>query len=147
MDWINHWTWFAAASVLIVLELFLPGVVFLWLGFAAAVVAVILLLVPEWGLGWQLLTFSVLGVIFAVLGRYWLSKNPLKSESPLLNHRAEQYVGRTAVLPQAIKNGEGYINIDDTRWRVTGDDLSKGTKIKIIGFQNATLTVEECNDS
>ena len=56
-------------------------------------------------------------------------------------------VGRKIPLVEAITNGIGRVQIDDTFWRVEGEDLDKDTLISIIDSDGATLKVERTNIS
>lgn len=72
--WLTWWVWMAAALALAILELVLPG--FIFLGFAiGAAVAAILLLVPGMApsLPVLLLIFAVLSLISWLLLRRWFS--------------------------------------------------------------------------
>ena len=49
---IEFWHWWVLALLLIGIEIFAPGFIFIWLAAAAGVVGVLLLVMP--GLSWQL---------------------------------------------------------------------------------------------
>jgi membrane protein implicated in regulation of membrane protease activity len=51
-------------------------------------------------------------------------------------------IGAVYPLESAIVNGAGSVRIGDSVWRVTGADLSAGTKVKVTGVDGSTLTVE-----
>ena len=138
----NHWGWWIFALALFVIELLAPGVFFLWLGLAAAVVGFVVLAFPE--LGWQtdFVIFAALGVISAVVGRrYWKAK-PDDSADPTLNQRGAQYVGQVFTLDTAIENGHGRMKVADGSWLVAGPDLPSGTKVRVTGVEGARLKVE-----
>jgi len=63
-------------------------------------------------------------------------------ESGVLNQRGKALIGRETVLIEPIINGVGRIQVDDTFWRVHGDDLATGKLIRIIDVDGATLKVE-----
>lgn len=48
----NHWFWFILTLVLFGLEMVVPGVIFMWLAFAAIVVGGIVLIDPS--MGWEI---------------------------------------------------------------------------------------------
>ena len=139
----NYWTWWVTAGVLIILEMLLPGIVFLWLGIAAAIVGVLVLIAPELDWPWQLALFAGLSVVSAFLGRSYLTRHPIQTHDAKLNRRGSQYVGRHFVLAVPIENGIGKLNIDDTTWKIEGPDLPAGTKVKVTGVDNVILTVEQ----
>ena len=60
------WYWWAIAAVLLVFEMMLPGVVFLFLAIGAAAAGLFLLIVSDLSIELQLLTFAVISVVAAV---------------------------------------------------------------------------------
>jgi membrane protein implicated in regulation of membrane protease activity len=139
---IEFWNWWVAAIVLIVVEVFAPGTVALWMAVSAAVVGLLLLAIPD--LTWQIqfLVFAVLSVATVVVWRAYQLRHPTVTDQPALNRRGEQYVGRVFTLSEAIVNGTGKIHVDDTMWKVDGADLPEGTKVRVTGVAGTVLTVE-----
>ncbi len=139
---IDHWGWWILALALLVLEAFAPGTFFMWMGIAAALVGMLLWLVP--GIGWeyQLITFAVVSVVAIVAWRHYFRRHPAKSDQPALNRRGEQYVGRTFSLSEAIENGNGKIRVDDTTWKIRGEDCDSGSKVRVVGVDGVILKVE-----
>lgn len=142
---IGPWNWVILGAILLVLELLVPGVFLLWIGIAAILTGALSL--QLWGMAfwaWQIqvLVFLVLSIIAAVIGKRVMGANQGNTDQPLLNRRAEQLVGRSATLDEAIVNGYGRIRLGDTLWRVTGPDLSAGTRVHVIAAKDGTLQVE-----
>ncbi len=145
MEWLSqadYWHWLIAAAFLILLEVFSPGVYFLWLGMAAAVVAVVFWLLPELSWQAQFLLFAVFSIASIALVRMVLVRRPIETDEPTLNRRGEQYVGRVLVLDKAIENGVGKVRVDDTLWRVEGADCPVNARVKVVGVDGAVLKVE-----
>lgn len=139
---LGNWIWWVVAGVLLFLELVAPGMFFIWLAAAAAVVGVLDLVV---NMGWQLelLVFAALAVASVLYGRSVLNKKKvLDSEEPNLNRRMFDYVGRTYLLSEPIIEGRGRISIDSTQWEVRGPDAPKGTRIRVTGVDGLRLNVE-----
>ena len=63
MNVVAFWHWWVLAGFLLILELFKPVFVFLWLGFAAAAVGFLLLVFPNTPIDAQLGLFGVLSVV------------------------------------------------------------------------------------
>jgi membrane protein implicated in regulation of membrane protease activity len=139
---IVFWHWWVLAVVLVILEAFVPGTFFLWMGVSAAVVGLALLAVPGMGWEYQVFLFAAFAVVSIALWLIRLKKHPTKSEISNLNRRADQCIGRTTIVEQPIVNGMGTINVDDTIWRVLGPDCEAGTKVKIVGAEGTDLRVE-----
>lgn len=141
-DTLVFWLWWTLGALLLILELLLPGMYFLWMAEAALVTGAVLWLFP-W-LGWeiQLLVFSVLSLASIFGFEKFIGRKPIVSDRPLLNRRAAQYIGRTLTLEQPIVNGMGKIRIDDSIWRVHGEDCPAGTRVRVCDVEGVILKVE-----
>jgi membrane protein implicated in regulation of membrane protease activity len=139
---IEFWHWGILAIILVVFEMLVPGTYLMWLGIAAGIVAIVLLPLPD--LDWQIQValFAVLSVTAVVASRLWLRRHPIETEQPALNRRGEQYVGRTFTLTEPIENGEGKLRVDDTMWKIRGDDTEAGVRIRVTGADGTVLTIE-----
>ncbi|MGZ0245563.1 MAG: NfeD family protein, partial [Alphaproteobacteria bacterium] len=63
MQDVTFWYWLAFGMGLMLVEVLVPGVLFLWLGAAAIVTGLILLGIPEMGWQIQLVLFAVLSIV------------------------------------------------------------------------------------
>ena len=146
MEWlgeIEFWHWWVAAVVFITIEIFTVGAVFLWLSVAAAVTGFVLLAAP--GLDWkiQLIVFAVSAVAVALGWRAYRKRRPAaETDQPALNRRGTQYVDRHFTLEEPIVNGQGKLRIDDTIWKIEGEDLPEGTKVRVAGVDGTLLRIE-----
>jgi membrane protein implicated in regulation of membrane protease activity len=61
----------------------------------------------------------------------------------LLNKRGQQYIGRTFNLYEAIENGQGKIKVDDSIWKVHGEDCPLGSKVRIISARGTVFDIEK----
>ncbi len=138
----TFWHWFTAAVLFLILELILPTTFVMWTGIGAFFTGLLVLLKPDIDWSLQLTSFAIFSLISIVIGRKWLKKSPIESDEPLLNRRAEQYLGRVATLIEPIVNGVGHISLDDTRWRIEGPDLQPGDQIKVTDMNGSSLVVE-----
>ena len=141
LEEIVFWHWWAAAIVFVVIEVFAPGAIFLWLGVSAGVVGALLLVLPEMTWQIQMLVFAALSISAIVGWRVFQRANPAATDQPSLNRRGEQYIGRTLTLDEPIVNGQGKIRVDDTTWKVEGDDMPAGTRVTVIGVDSVVLKV------
>ncbi len=142
LEEIEFWHWWIAAVVLIVVEVFAPGTVALWMAVSAAVVGLTLLAIPDLTWQAQFLVFAILSVATVIGWRAYQLRYPTETDQPTLNRRGEQYVGRAFTLSEAIVNGTGKIHVDDTMWKVEGEDLPEGTQVRVTGVDGTVLTVE-----
>ncbi len=145
MEWINniiYWHWLILSVALIILEILMPGAYFLWMGISAAIVGGAMFVFPQMPILVQVLIFAVLSVITVVMYKSYRKKNPLVTDEPALNRRAEQYVGQSFTLTEPIVNGEGKIKVDDSTWKITGADIDAGETVRVIAVEGSTLIVE-----
>lgn len=133
--------WAALALVLIGLETMAPGILLLWLGFAAAGVFVLLVLGLKLSILTQTLAFVALSFISVGIYFRYFRKSGESSDQPLLNLKQEQMVGKQINLETAIVNGEGRVKIGDAFWQVQGPDLPQGALVRVVSVDSAVLRV------
>jgi hypothetical protein len=90
----------------------------------------------------QIALFAVLSVAAVWASRRYLGGHPIASDRPLLNQRAQTYIGRSFALEQAIVNGRGKLKIGDTLWLASGPDLPAGTSVLVTGEDDGVLIVQ-----
>ncbi len=142
----QFWHWWALGGVLAILEVVAPGFVLIWLGLAALLVGVMLLIWPTMGLAFQLLAYAAFSVLSVFAWFRWLRTSPAETDQPGLNRRAEQTVGRRAQVVEPIVNGRGRIKLGDSTWSVTGPDLPAGRLVEITGSAGTVLEVRPVAD-
>jgi membrane protein implicated in regulation of membrane protease activity len=137
-----HYGWWLFALIMIAAELVLPGYFLLWIGIAAAAVAVVLLVVPDLSFLGQAIAFVFLAALSCwCYWRFIRSVTDAPSDQPLLNRRAEQFIGRRYVLDSAIVNGRGKVKVGDSPWLAEGPDLPAGAEVEVVGVDGTTLKV------
>jgi membrane protein implicated in regulation of membrane protease activity len=139
---IVFWYWWALAAVLLIFEMMLPGVVFLFLSVGAAVAGMLLALEPESSLEMQLVVFAVVSVASAVGLRPLLRGMQKRSDDPNLNARGNSMIGKVLVLDQPILAGRGRVTMGDGSWSVTGPDMVAGAKVRVAAVDGNELRVE-----
>ncbi len=140
----NHWTWFVVALVLLGLEMAAPGVVFLWMAIAGAVVGSIVFFMPDLGWEVQFIIFAILSIISVFAGRTFLKRNPIETDDTDLNQRGHQYIGQVYNLIRDMENSKSKIRIGDTNWSVEGDfEAKENDKVRVTGVDVTVLIVEK----
>jgi inner membrane protein len=139
---ILFWYWWALAAVLLVFEMLLPGVVFLFLATGATVAGLVLLIASDTSLELQLAIFAVVAVLSAVALRPYLKSLQSKTADATLNARGEALVGKVFVLDQPILAGRGRVKLGDGSWIVTGPDMVAGAKVRVAAVSGTELRVE-----
>jgi membrane protein implicated in regulation of membrane protease activity len=141
MRW-DVFTWAAVALLLFAAEALAPGAFMLWLGFAAVVVFIAVLLLPGIPLLAQVAAFIVLSFVSIQLYRKWFRGKEPKSDQPALNRRTAALIGRVVRLERAIVDGRGRVQIADAFWEVSGPELPAGASVRIVSADAMTLQVE-----
>ncbi len=136
------WHWWILAVICLVVEMVIPAFFFLWMAVSALITGIIVWLIPAISTNSQILIFSVLSIVAIVAWRIYGKKITIDTDQPLLNRRGSQYVGRTFNLYEAIENGEGKIKVDDTIWKVHGEDCDINSKVKVIASRGTVFDVE-----
>ena len=139
---IDYWHWWILAGILLIIEISAPSFFFLWLAIAAAITGFVMLAIPDFDWEYQLLTFSGIAVVSITLFLRYQRANPAVTDQPTLNRRGEQYIGRTFTLTEPLINNIGVIRVDDSTWRINGDDLPAGSTIKVVAAKGVILQVE-----
>ncbi len=142
---VSHWHWFALAVALGGLEMLSMSFFLIFPGLAAGLVGLIVYVEP--GIDWrvQVLVFAVLSVVTTMLGRSWFKK--LRgAEAPMtINIRGQTYTGRRVRLGEAMENGQGRVQLDDTWWTARSVDratIAAGALVEIADVDGATLMVQ-----
>ncbi len=139
---LDYWHWWIIAIVLIILELFAPGAFMLWIGISAAIVGLLLAIFPAMSWEIQFILFAVFSIASIFAWRRYDKAKPVETDQPALNMRGHQYVNRTFTLDEPVVNGLGKIKVDDSTWKIEGEDCPAGTKVKVTGVDGVILKIE-----
>ena len=136
------WHWWALAALLLVFEMMLPGVVFMFLAIGAAVAGAALLVAGDLSLELQLAIFAVVSVASAVGLRRTLRRLQGRDTPPnTLNARGDSLIGKTIVLDAPILNGRARVKLGDGSWTVTGPDMVAGARVRVTAVNGTELSV------
>lgn len=146
MDFFNQlsaWHWVILGVGLLAIEALGAGGFMIGASLAAFAVAILNVIFPSLNWQFQLAIFSFLAVIGT--WAYWkrFKKYNQATDSPELNDRARQLVGRTIKLQEPIENGFGRVQIGDTYWKVRcSESVPTDSSVKVIDSEGMTLIVE-----
>jgi membrane protein implicated in regulation of membrane protease activity len=128
---IIFWYWWAFAAILLVFEMMLPGIVFLFLAIGAAASGFFLLIVSDLSLELQLFVFAIVSVASAFVLRPTLKRLQRgRAADAGLNARGQSLVG------------QGRVKLGDGSWTVTGPDMAAGAKVRVTAVNGTELKVE-----
>ena len=138
---LGPWNWLILAALLFAIETVLPGVHLMWFGVAALIVGVLGLMT---GLAWewQLIAFAILSVITVFLARKYARSSHAESDTPDLNVRGAEYVGRIVTVEEPIRGGRGKVRVGDTLWLAEGPESPSGSRVRIKGVNGTVLIIE-----
>ena len=136
-----EYVWLGLAALLALAELFGPGVFLIWVAAAAAVTGILSLFI-ELTVAGQLTVFGLATIIAVLGGRRWYLTHNVESESPLLNNRSAQLIGRTVTVVEAISATSGRAKVADGEWPARGPDMEKGAIAKIASVESGVLQLE-----
>lgn len=143
---VSFWHWLAFGVLAMLIEVLVPGVIFLWLGIAAVITGLLLAAIPSMSWEVQAILFAVLSVAAIFIGRRIYAARRTPTDHPTLNKRGRTLVGTQHVLDTASSGGRGRVRIGDTVWRFTvrpeGADLAEGTRISVVDIDGTTLIVQ-----
>ncbi|MSR13326.1 MAG: NfeD family protein [Gammaproteobacteria bacterium] len=135
------WHWLLLGIGLMIAETVFPGSFLLWFGIGAVITGALTWLIPTLDWQVQLLFFAIVSMASIILWRRHRAANPEITSHPNLNQRGLQIVARRFTLDEPIVNGVGRLHVDDTMWRVEGEDMPAGTAVIVNGVEGTVLRV------
>ncbi|HEY4162734.1 MAG TPA: NfeD family protein [Dongiaceae bacterium] len=141
-DHLEFWHWLVLAAVLAGIEMLTPGFAFIWLGGAALITALVVLVISSMGWETQLILFAALSALSVIGWTRFGRRMLIATDDVTLNRRGESLVGRSGTLTEGIVNGRGRVKIDDSVWRAEGHDAPAGAKVTVTDVQGTILKVE-----
>jgi len=143
-----YWHWLVFGMLLIIAELFIPSFTVFWFGLGALIVALILWLLPELTVTWQLFVWAVASIAFTV---FWF-----KFFKPLMTDRTKAGISREAILGesgQVIKTPEegrrGKVRfatplLGNDEWPfICEQEVDSGDRVFVKDISGNTLIVEK----
>jgi membrane protein implicated in regulation of membrane protease activity len=138
-----YWHWMVLGFLLLILEMLAPGAILMWFGAGALLVGSVLYFFPDITWEWQIFIFAIFSLASIFIWKKYSKDNPNDdTEFGTLSQRGKSLIGRKVPLVEAITNGVGRVQIDDTFWRAEGDDLALNTLVTIVDADGASLKVE-----
>ena len=150
MDWLKEFLkpeliWFLIGLLLLLAEFAIPGLIILFFGLGAWIVAGVCLL-TDISLNVQLGIFIGSSVLSLVLLRSWLKgmfMGHVKGKQDLTED-LQEFVRERAVVTQAIApKRPGKVELHGTNWTAEADmEIQEGAAVEIVAKDNLTLKVK-----
>ena len=136
--------WLVLGVALIITEVTVPGLVVVFFGLSALVVALLTLLIPSLSNEAAWLLFAVFSVVFLLTLRRWVRKVFTGKRSQVQDELRNDIAGRTAVVVVRIQPDQpGKVEFHGTNWQaVSSETLEPGVQVRIVKQDSITLTVE-----
>ena len=134
--------WFILGTILILLELALPGLIVIFFGIGAWVVA-LLTGIFDISLTWQIIIFMVASIAgLATLRRFLQNKFFQKTDSSA-DDVDDEFTGSFAIAETDLEPDKpGKISFKGTLWTAISDaKIDKGSRVKIVKKESITLIV------
>ena len=134
------WWWLIGGVLLLIAEVLAPGFFLLFIGIAAMVTGLFVLLFG-FGLAPALALFAIYTALAVYIGRKVYANRPVPASAPHLNDRAAQLVGRSATAVGAIDDHGGRVRLGDSEWSARGGPAAAGERVEVIGVEGNCLIV------
>ena len=151
MEQMKEWlrpelVWFVVGIVMLMMEFAIPGLVIVFFGLGALVVAVVCM-VANPPVAVQLLIFIVSSLVFLVVLRRWLKSKFFGSDMADPSEAAvlDEFTGKHAVVTEPVKPGiPGKVEFKGTGWTaMSEEELETGDHVIILEKENITLHVKK----
>ena len=134
--------WFLIGLGLLILELIIPGLVVVFFGVGAWIVALVLAFfdIP---IEWQILIFLVTSLTGLVALRKVLKKRFFDRKDEEVKEQLEEFIGHKADVVADFVKGAGKIEFKGTHWKAEcSEELKIGDKVTIVEKDGLTLIVK-----
>lgn len=135
--------WFLIGLGLVFAELAVPGVILIFIGVAAWLVAIL-----DWcgvdSLSIQLWVFGLASLGLVVFARRYVKSWFSGKETAAEGNLDEEFVGKTVLVVKAITKGDfGLVELKGAQWQATSEtNLKEGEHALVVDRDNLTLRVK-----
>jgi len=144
-DWMHPaLIWFVIGLILLIIEFINPGIVIIFFGLGAWVVALICLFL-DISINVQLVVFLITSLLFLVSLRKWFKQLFVdRFVEDIGEEDEDDMIGKQAVVIKAIKpRVKGRVEFRGSHWDAESEEeLPKGSNVEIVSKNNITLTVK-----
>lgn len=141
MNWFVLIVWIMIGGTAAYIDITTSSFLFIWFTVGAIIAIIILFL--GYGLIVQVVAFVVVSAICVAIG-YPIVKKTIKKTVKITPTMEQNYIGKEFIIEKDV-NEKATIKYEGIYWTVknTGDKISKGTKVKIIGIEGNKLLISK----
>ena len=140
------WLWMYAGTLLMLMELLVPGFVVLFFGLSAMTVGLCRFAFGEaFDMSWQLAAFSAFSILYIVFLRRWFRKVFYGDVERSKADFGNENVGRIGRVTAAVNPPvSGRVMLGDAEWTAVADEpVPAGADVKVVAQENLTVRVEK----
>ncbi|MEO1399205.1 MAG: NfeD family protein [Pseudomonadota bacterium] len=143
---LGSWNWLLLGFLLLGLEMIIPGVLLMWLGFAALVIGGLSLVpfadIASWTWQVQTIAFGILSAVLAYAGTRMFPPTGHDGKKDRFADPLTRFTGAETELLDEGSSEIDRVQLGDTIWRVRKTGLPAGSKVRVIGNEDGVLLVE-----
>jgi membrane protein implicated in regulation of membrane protease activity len=140
-DMEQGWWWMIGGVLLLIAEVLAPGFFLLFIGVAAMITGLFVLLF-DLGTAPALALFAIYTALAVYVGRKVYANRPVPASAPYLNNRSAQLIGRSAVAVSTVDEHGGRVKFGDGEWTARGGPAQPGERVEIVAVDGNCLIVE-----
>ena len=139
--------WFVIGTLFVLAEFGVPGVLLVFFGVGAWVVAVLVAVLPGMPLACQIGVWLVISLVLLFTLRSWLTAQfrGFTAQKDSMRAMPHESIGQHVKVIEAIPGGdqEGHVRWKGTAWRAVADEeIGEGVTVEIVDQQNLVLKVK-----
>jgi membrane protein implicated in regulation of membrane protease activity len=143
-----YWHWIVFGVALILAEITVTTFFVLWFGVAAVVVGVILLAAPQLSLAWQILIWTLLSTVLAILWfRYLKPLSVDRTKAGLSREAIVGEIGQVILAPGEERRGRLRFPapiLGNDEWMIIATQpLKVGDRVRVVDVSGNALMVEK----
>lgn len=143
-----YWHWIVLGGVLILMELVITTFFILWFGVAAVLMGIVLLFAPDLPLTWQLLGWTLLSLLMAILWFKFIKPLSVdKTQAGLSREAIVGQVGQVIAVPRGEQRGRLRFPapiLGNDEWNILSQDaVREGDRVRVKDVLGNALMVEK----
>ena len=129
------WVWLGIAVTLLVIECCTTDLVSIWLALGSGITTVIVAIVPNIPIPWQIIMFVVFSAVLLTLTRKFVKKYLARTKDQATN--LELNFNKTAVVVEEINNelAQGAVKLNGLVWTARSEDNEIIEKDALVVFK------------